>query len=68
MTKTIIAPVVAFLIVAVKVLFGIEIPDEIGGQVTDAVVLIASLATVVYGIFKNHQKQPEGPDANRFPR
>lgn len=67
MTKTIIAPIVAFLIVAIKVVFGIELPAEIGGQVTDAIVLVASLATVIYGIFKNHQK-PTEPEQTHFPQ
>lgn len=56
MSNTVIAPIIAFLIVAIKVIFGIEIPAEIGGQITDVIVVVASLATVVYGIFKNHKK------------
>lgn len=56
MSNTVIGPVIAFLILAVKLIFGIEIPVEIGGQITDAVVLVGSLSMVLYGIFKNHKK------------
>lgn len=59
MAKTIIAPIVAFLIVAIKLIFGVELPEELGGQITDVIVVAASLAGVVYGIFKNHNTKQD---------
>lgn len=57
MNKIIIAPIVAFLIVAIKLIFGVEIPDEVGGEVTNGVVNGVTLAVVIIGIFKNHKKE-----------
>jgi uncharacterized membrane protein len=67
-SKTIIAPIVGFLLLAVKVIFGIEFPVEIGGQITDAIVVVASLVSVIYGIVKNHQVPPQGPNDNHIPQ
>lgn len=66
MSKTIIAPIVGFLIVALKVVFGIEVPEEVGGQIVDFIVTGISLVALVYGIIKNHSK-PQEPGQKSFP-
>jgi hypothetical membrane protein len=58
MSKTIIAPIVGFLVVLVKLVFGIELADDIVNQVIDTSVTVASLGLVLIGIFKNHKKKP----------
>jgi uncharacterized protein (DUF697 family) len=50
--KAVIAPVVAFVILVIQRVFGIELPAEFGGQVTDIIVTIVTAATTLYGIVK----------------
>lgn len=47
-----IASIVAFLILAAKYIFNIEISDELGGQITDLAVTIITAGTTLYGIVK----------------
>lgn len=56
MNRTIIAPIVAFILIFIKIVFGVDIPDAVGGQITDVILSVITLGTLVYGIFKNHQQ------------
>jgi hypothetical protein len=56
MNKTIIAPLVGVLVIAVKLIFGIDINEDLQAQIIDWFIVGASLVTTVYGIFKNHKK------------
>lgn len=56
MGKTVIAPVIGFIVILVKAIFGIEIPDDVVAQVIDSIVMALSTGAVVYGIVKNHKK------------
>ncbi|WP_426455471.1 hypothetical protein ACP26L_36255 (plasmid) [Paenibacillus sp. S-38] len=57
MNKTVIAPIVSFLLVAVNLFFGIEIPAEVGGQITEYAVTGVALFYVLKGIIENHRKE-----------
>lgn len=56
MSKTMIAPVIAVACMAVQLLFGVKISEELQSQVADAIVNIVLVATAIYGVFKNHTK------------
>jgi uncharacterized membrane protein len=56
MKKTIILPIVAVFVLAVKLGFGININEDVQQQIVDVVSGVGSLAFVLYGIFKNHKK------------
>lgn len=57
MGKTIIAPIIGFIIVVLNMVFGIEIPDAVANDLVDAVVNILSVGLIFYGIIKNHNKK-----------
>jgi hypothetical protein len=57
MSKTIIAPLVGFVVLFLQVAFNVKIPKDVQTMLVDVLVTGASLATVLYGIFKNHQKK-----------
>jgi hypothetical protein len=56
MNKTIIAPIIAFIFIAVKMVFGIDFDEEFQKKVIDFVTVGAGLVGVGYGIYKNHKK------------
>lgn len=62
MGKSIIAPIVGFLIVLVELIFGIEVGQDVASQIIEWLVAGASLVAIVYGIFKNHKKPPKEYD------
>lgn len=53
MVKTIIAPIVAFIVLILQ-LFGIVIPPDVVNDVIMAVGNVVAVGVVVYGIIKNH--------------
>jgi hypothetical protein len=57
MTKTMIAPIVAVIAIAIKALLGIEISAEIQEQIVTGVVILGAAGYSVYGIIKNHKKE-----------
>jgi len=56
MSKTVIAPIITVLVLFVKAVFNIDIPDTLVSQITEWVVLGASLVVSLIGVFKNHKK------------
>lgn len=56
MKKTIIAPIIAVLVLFVQSVFHVDVPDTLVAQITDWVVIGGSLVLSVVGIFKNHHK------------
>lgn len=56
MNKTIIVPLVGVLVIAVKLIFGINVSEDLQRQIADWLTIGVSLAATVYGIFKNHKK------------
>ena len=59
MTKTIIAPIVALIVLVVQALFGIEIPEDVVNEFVVVVGNLVAVATVIYGIVTNHLKKEE---------
>lgn len=61
--KKIVAPIVAVICMGVQLIFGVEIPEVVQGQIVDAVVNVILVGATVYGIFHNYQREPEkNPD------
>lgn len=56
MARTIIAPIVGFLVILVELIFGIEIGEDLVSRIIEVLVEAAALGTILYGIFKNHKK------------
>lgn len=61
MTKTMIIPFIALLCVVVKSVTGIEIGADVQEVIADAIFYVATAATLVYGIVKNHKEDKEKP-------
>ena len=57
MTKTIIAPIIAVLALAVQAIFGVTIPEEILNEVVMTVVNAGLLVTAIIGVFKNYNEK-----------
>lgn len=55
--KTIVAPIVGIVFLALKGLLGIEVSDDLQAQVTDWVVTGVLVGISVYGVFKDHKKK-----------
>ena len=55
--KTIIAPVVAFVALVVKIGLGVEISEELQSEIAGSIANVAILATIVYGIITNHDEE-----------
>lgn len=51
--KAVIAPVVAFLILVLQKSFGVELPTDMGGQITDGVVTAVTVGTTLYGLIRH---------------
>ena len=54
--KTIIAPIVAVLAMAIQLIFGVEIPESLVNEIVITVSNVVAVVVAVYGIFKNYQK------------
>lgn len=57
MTKSMIAPIVAVLAIAIKAITGIEVSAEIQEQIVTGVIILGAAGYSVYGIIKNHKKE-----------
>lgn len=56
MTKSMVAPIIAVVVLFIKAVFKIDIPNEVQDQAAVIVVGVVALVTTVHGIFKNHKK------------
>lgn len=56
MSKTIIAPIVAVIALAIQLIFDVKIPDEVLNEVVMAIGNVALVVASLVGIFKNHKK------------
>lgn len=52
MNKTMIAPLIALLALAVQTIFHVEVNDGLQADIGNAILTIIT----VYGVFKNHKK------------
>jgi hypothetical protein len=59
MTKSMIAPIVAVIAIAVKAITGVEISGEIQEQIVTGVVILGAAGYSIYGIIKNHKKDSD---------
>lgn len=57
MHKTVIAPIVAVLVMAIQLIFGVKIPESLANEVVVATSNVVAVLVAIYGIFKNHQKE-----------
>lgn len=64
MHRTIIAPVVAFVFLLIKMVFGIDVPEHIIAEVIDVIASGTALGLVLLGIMQNHKKHPDA-DSDR---
>lgn len=55
--KTMIAPLVAIIALAIKGLLGIEVGEDLQAQITDWVATGIFVGITIYGVFKNHKKE-----------
>lgn len=55
--KTIIAPIVAVLAMAIQLIFGVEIPESLVNEIVITASNVVAVFVAVYGIFKNYQKE-----------
>ena len=66
MAKTVIAPIIAFLAIAVQFIFGIEIPNELQEQIVYVIGNAIALGTIVYGIVKDHRAEAKRKKAEQI--
>ena len=59
MGKTVIAPIIAVLALAVQAIFGVTIPEEILNEVVMTVVNAGLLVTAIIGVFKNYKEKKD---------
>ena len=57
MHKTIIAPIVAVLAMAIQLIFGVGIPESLVNEIVITVSNVVAVVVAIYGIFKNYQKE-----------
>lgn len=57
--KSVVAPIIAVIAIALQLVFGVEIPEELQNNITDAIINIVLVGTVVYGIITNHTKNKD---------
>ena len=57
MHKTIIAPIVAVLAMAIQLICGVEIPESLVNEIVLTVSNVVAVIVTIYGIFKNYQKE-----------
>lgn len=57
MSKAVIAPIVAVLVLLVQSVFGVEIPEEVANDIAVTIVNITSIGVVLAGIFTNYKKE-----------
>lgn len=55
--KTIIAPIIGVIVLAVQLIFDIQIPEDLVEKIVVYVANGVALGSVVYGILKNHEKE-----------
>lgn len=56
MNKSVIAPVVGVVCLGISAIFHKDIPSDVQDSIVGVIVLGASVATALWGIFKNHNK------------
>lgn len=55
--KTMIAPIVAIIALAIKGLFKVEVPEELQNTVTDWISTGILIGVGIYGVAKTHKKK-----------
>lgn len=55
--KTVIIPIISVICIAIKLVLGVEINEDIQTQITDIIFNTFLLGTILYGIFKNHKDE-----------
>jgi len=66
MGKTIIAPIIVFIALALQLILGIEIPEEVINEIVMALVNLVAVVFVLKGIIKNHKKDPDAQELQAF--
>lgn len=59
MAKTIILPILMTVALALQLIFGIKIPDEVLNDASIAIANVVAVSVAIFGIVKNHDKRPE---------
>lgn len=59
MYKTMIAPIIAALCIAIQLFFGIDISEEVQSKLVDVIANAIFVGVLIYGIIKNHKKKGE---------
>lgn len=57
MNKTIIAPIVAVLAMAVQLLFGVKIDEQVLNELTVVIANAIAVFVTLYGIYTNYKKE-----------
>lgn len=57
MQASIIIPIISALCLLVKLVFGIEINQELQSEIADAVLAVTLTAITVLGVIKSHQSK-----------
>lgn len=52
--KSMIAPFIAVIAIALQLVFGIEINEDLQLEIATSIANLIAVGIVVYGIFKNH--------------
>lgn len=60
--KGIILPIIGLICLIANKLTGIVIGEDIQEQMADAVIYVASVSVVLWGIIKNHKKVEDSED------
>jgi hypothetical protein len=59
MSKTIVAPLIAYIFLTLQVVFHVEVDEATKQQITLWVADGVALGLIFYGIYKNHKKKEE---------
>lgn len=54
--RAIVAPIVAVIFMAIQLVFGVDIGEEVQSQVVESIVNIITVGLIIYGIFVNPKK------------
>lgn len=57
MTKSMVLPIVMVIAMAIKIIFGIDIPQDTIDQITQSIVTLGAAVYAIYGIYKNHKAE-----------
>jgi len=57
LNKTIIAPIIGFVVLVLQLFFGVELPEEVVNEVIIVIGNVVAVVFVLKGIIQNHLRE-----------